>query len=88
MSTEDSQSPEKEEITSIDHLPIKVEFHVGRMVLPASELKSLVAGQVMTTGAEIRFPKVQAVSEGIPFAEGELVDIDGTIGFRILKILK
>ncbi len=72
---------------SLDNLQVAVDFQIGSITLPVNELASLAVGWTLTDLPNITFPKVLALSAGRPFAEGELVEIDGKLGFRITKIL-
>ena len=55
--------------------------------MPVNELARLASGWTLTDLPGLTFPRAQAISAGRAFAEGELVDIDGKIGFRITRLL-
>ena len=73
-------------MTPVAEIPIPVEFRVGEAVFTVEELRGLCPGTTLTEVSGLLFPRVQAVSHGRVFAEGELVEVDGKLGFRILKV--
>ena len=69
-------------------LRVRVDFRIGQIELPLQELLRLAEGQTLQKLDGIRFPRVEAVSAGRVFAEGELVEVGGRIGFRILRLVR
>ena len=63
--------------------PIEVVVEVARFTLPLEELAALRTGEVLTTGQPIG-EQVTVRASGQAIARGELVDVDGQIGVRIL----
>ena len=55
--------------------------------MPVNELAALTPGFTLTDLPGLIFPRAVAVASGRAFAEGELVEIDGKIGFRITRLL-
>jgi type III secretion protein Q len=67
-------------------VPVELRVVVGRVTLSFAELSSLREGDVVTTHKAIGQAVVlEAAGRGI--AEGELVDIDGELGVRVLRLL-
>lgn len=62
---------------------IELQAEVARFSLTLSELQKLQQGDVLVTGRRIGERVALRVS-GQPFAEGELVDVEGELGVRIL----
>ena len=79
---EDEQNP-----NVLDQVNIRIDFQIGEISMSAKQLASLAPGFTLTDLPHMIFPRARAMSGGRAFAEGELVDIDGKIGFRITKIL-
>ena len=68
-------------------LPVRIDFHVGEVSISASKLGELCEGYCFPKLEGVGFPLARALCGGKAFAEGELVDIDGKIGFRITRLL-
>jgi type III secretion system YscQ/HrcQ family protein len=64
--------------------PIEMQVEVARFSLSFEELQRLRAGDVLVTGRRIGERVVLRIS-GRSFAEGELVDVEGEIGVRLLS---
>ena len=69
-------------------LRVRVDFRAGQVELPLAELLALSEGQVLPRLDGVVFPRVEAVSAGRVFAEGELVEVEGRVGFRVTKLLR
>lgn len=68
-------------------IQVTVKFQVGEVQLPLAELLALNEGTVVDGDALFTyFPKVRAVLNDKVIAEGELVKIDGRIGFHVTKM--
>ena len=65
--------------------PVVVRVEVGSVSLSAKEWAQLRAGDVVETGQRVAEPVVLRVA-GRPVARGELVEIEGELGVRILEI--
>ena len=67
---------------------IQITFQVGEAKIALSDLLNLSEGQVLEGEALYTyFPKVRALLGDRQIAEGELVKVDGKIGFRITKVI-
>ena len=71
----------------LDNIIVRVDFRIGEVSMPVNELARLAPGFTLSDLPGLTFPRAQAISAGRVFAEGELVDIDGKIGFRITRLL-
>jgi len=73
-------------VTSLEDVPVRLTFDLGDLVMPFSEIKSLTPGYLI----ELNIPVSQAVtirSLNKVIGVGELVNIDGRMGVRIVKLL-
>jgi type III secretion system YscQ/HrcQ family protein len=66
--------------------PIEIGLELARFQLQLGELERIAAGDVLATGRRIG-ETVTLRAANQPFAEGELVDVEGELGVRITKIL-
>ncbi|HVU02066.1 MAG TPA: FliM/FliN family flagellar motor switch protein [Polyangiaceae bacterium] len=66
--------------------PVVVSVEVASVTLRAREIAALGAGDVLETGVRLSEPVVLRVA-GAEIASGELVNVDGEIGVKILRIL-
>lgn len=67
--------------------PIELCLEVARFTLPLRELSALRPGEVLNTGSAIG-ASVTLTAAGRPIARGELVDVDGEVGMRVLELLR
>jgi flagellar motor switch protein FliM len=69
----------------IDELPVELSCRLAEITLSAREVLQLAPGAVVPLG---RGPAggVDLISAGRVVARGELVDVDGELGVRILEI--
>lgn len=65
--------------------PVEVTAELGRVTLRGEEVLGLAPGAVLALGASRRRIVLRAAGE--PWAEGELVDVDGELGVRITRLL-
>lgn len=85
--TDDTEPKEPSPQGALASLPVRIDFHVGEVSVPASKLGELCEGYCFPKLEGSGFPLARALCGGKAFAEGELVDIDGTLGFRITRLL-
>lgn len=81
-------APVKEEVLQMSKdIPVQLVAVIGRTTISVKDLMSCQMGQVIDLG---RPPSetVDIVASGKLFARGELVDIDGKLGVRIVKLVK
>jgi flagellar motor switch protein FliM len=65
--------------------PLEVSIEIARFTLPLSEVASLAEGEVLATGRAIG-ERVTLRANGQAIATGELVDVEGEVGMRILSL--
>ncbi len=65
--------------------PVTLSVELARFVLPLEEIAALAPGEVVRTGARIGERVALRAGERV-VATGELVDVDGEIGIRILEL--
>lgn len=68
-------------------IPVQVVVVMGRKGVTVKDLLALKSGQVIDMGKAPAEP-VDLVASGRVIAKGELVEVDGKLGVRILKLLK
>jgi flagellar motor switch/type III secretory pathway protein FliN len=68
---------------AVGDLPVVVRVEIGAARMRAREWAALGAGDVVALGRRVAEPVVLRVA-GVEVARGELVDIDGEVGVRIL----
>lgn len=68
-------------------LPIDIKLEVGQLTIELGQLMQLEVGSTIDDGVLSYFPKVRAVCGDRTIAEGELVNVDNRIGFRITRVL-
>ncbi len=67
-------------------LPVTVTVSLGELTLPAADVARLAPGQVVELDLPVGDP-VTLRAAGQPLAQGELVDVDGALGVRILRLV-
>ncbi|MBW2462489.1 MAG: type III secretion system cytoplasmic ring protein SctQ [Deltaproteobacteria bacterium] len=65
--------------------PIEVAVEIARFTLPLAEIAGLAPGEVLVTGNALG-ERVTLRANGRAVASGELVDVDGEVGVRILSL--
>ena len=81
--TKTEQSPSS---LDLDALDIELRFELGRETLTLGELRNLAPGRTFELKSSIQAP-VTVTANARPVARGELVDIEGRAGVRILELL-
>lgn len=71
---------------NMDGLDVELSFELGRETLTFGELRQLAPGRVFQLKGPTSGP-VFVTANGRPVARGELVDIEGRAGVRILELL-
>lgn len=83
---ETKMGEESSATTQVTHdANVEIEAVVGRATLTFSELSRLRPGQIFTADRNIGDP-VEIVANGAVVAHGELVDVEGRLGVRILSL--
>jgi type III secretion protein Q len=73
-------------INDPDQLPVQLTFEVGRLEMTLAELRRLGPGSVLELGRAIAEP-VRICAQGRPVGQGELVDIEGMVGVKVVRLL-
>jgi type III secretion system YscQ/HrcQ family protein len=71
---------------ALDEVPIELCLELARFSVTLAELRALRPGDVLATGRLIG-ERATLTASGRPLARGELVDLDGEIGLRVLEVL-
>ena len=72
-------------IDLVGDAPIELRVEIARVSLPLEDLAKLTPGEVVTTGRLLGAEVVLRAADQI-IATGELVDVDGEIGVRVLRL--
>lgn len=70
-----------------DDVPLELCLELARFNLPIGELSALAPGEVLSTGRPIGEQVALSIA-GRVVARGELVEIDGEIGMRVLELAR
>jgi flagellar motor switch/type III secretory pathway protein FliN len=68
-------------------MPVELTLTVGTVTLPLERLMTMMEGQTFTDEVTSFFPRVRLHSADRLIAEGELVRVDGRIGFRVTRLM-
>jgi type III secretion protein Q len=74
------------ELLPIDALTFAFEAVLGTLSLSVAELAHLRQGSIVAFRLPARERMVTLLCQGIPFARGELIDIDGSLGVRVTRL--
>jgi len=69
----------------VERTQVSVRFLLGRLELLTSEVMRLSPGRVLTLEAPLA-RRVDVQVDGVSIGQGELVDIEGTRGVRLLRV--
>lgn len=68
-------------------MPVELTLTVGTVTMPLARLMTMTEGQTFTDEVTSFFPRVRLHSADRLIAEGELVRVDGRIGFRVTRLM-
>lgn len=74
-------------VEAVGEVPVVVRVEVGSVELSARQWSELAPGDVLTVGRRVRDP-VSIRASGVEIARGELVEVDGEVGVRIVSLTK
>lgn len=83
--TEESVSDAKPLLETLGDTPVTLSLELARFALPLAELATLGPGEVVRTGAAIGERVVLRAGDKT-IATGELVEVEGEVGVRILEL--
>ena len=69
------------------HMPVELTLSVGSVSMPLEKLLHMVEGQTLTDEVSSFFPRVRLHAADRLVAEGELVRVDGRVGFRVTRLV-
>ena len=73
------------DVAKVGDLPVKLTFDIGDMELPFHEVESLTAGYIINL--QESFSEVVKIrSQNRVIGTGELVDINGKVGVRVISL--
>ncbi|WP_144142608.1 FliM/FliN family flagellar motor switch protein [Paraburkholderia sp. BCC1884] len=76
------------ELLPIDALTFAFEAVLGTLSLSVAELAHLRQGSIVAFRLPARERTVTLLCQGIPFARGELIDIEGSLGVRVTRLTR
>jgi flagellar motor switch/type III secretory pathway protein FliN len=82
-----SSPPALEGDSGMSKVPVELTLTVGALSLPLSKLIEMTEGQTFTDELTSFFPRVRLHASDRLVGEGELVRVDGRIGFRVTRIV-
>ena len=82
-----SGQPAQEGAQGMSALPVQLTLTVGSLTLPLAQLMAMSEGQTFTDELSSFFPRVRLHAADRLVAEGELVRVDGRIGFRVTRLI-
>ena len=82
-----SGQPAQEGARGMSALPVELTLTVGSLTLPLAQLMAMSEGQTFTDELSSFFPRVRLHAADRLVAEGELVRVDGRIGFRVTRLI-
>ena len=85
MSTDDQDSADA--LEALASAPIQVVAEIARFVLRADELVALRPGSILTVGP-LRPTSVDVRIGDASWAHGELVNVDGKLGIRLISLAR
>jgi type III secretion protein Q len=89
MIDEDRDQPEMtSEFIAIDALTFAFDAVLGTLSLSVHELAHLRTGSILSLQIPVRERAVTLLCQGVPFARGELIDIDDALGVRITDLTR
>ncbi|MEK9823100.1 MAG: FliM/FliN family flagellar motor switch protein [Gammaproteobacteria bacterium] len=80
-------SPESSERSRLSSVPVELTLNVGSLSLPLEQLLAMSEGQTFTSELSSFFPSVRLLASDRLVAEGELVRVDGHVGFRVTRLI-
>src|SRR5690349_19879631 len=76
------------EFIAIDALTFAFDAVLGTVSLSVPELADLRTGSILSLQIPVRERSVTLLCQGVPFARGELIDIDDALGVRITDMTR
>jgi len=73
--------------SGMSQMPVELTLTVGSLSLPLAKLIEMTEGQTFTDELTSFFPRVRLHAGDRLVGEGELVRVDGRIGFRVTRIV-
>jgi flagellar motor switch/type III secretory pathway protein FliN len=73
--------------SGMSQLPVELTLTVGSISLPLARLIEMSEGETFTEELTSFFPRVRLHAADRLIGEGELVRVDGRIGFRVTRIV-
>ncbi|MEM1415780.1 MAG: FliM/FliN family flagellar motor switch protein [Myxococcota bacterium] len=85
MRTRHEESDTEIGLRELDEAPITLAVELARVTLRLAEARALRPGELLPTGSAVG-TRVRLRAGDVAVAEGELVDVDGELGVRIVRL--
>ncbi|RMH51209.1 MAG: flagellar motor switch protein FliN [Zetaproteobacteria bacterium] len=76
----------KPNLEAIMHVPLEVSVELARITLPLHNVARLHRGMVVELDKDAN-AEVDILANGMVFARGEVVSIDGKLGVRVIEVV-
>lgn len=87
MIDEDTECAEMtSELVPASALTFSFDAVIGTLTLTLDELTRLRPGSIVSLQLPVRRRSVLLLCQGVPFARGELIDVDDALGVRIVDL--
>jgi type III secretion protein Q len=81
-----AQTAGEARVSSLENIPVSLEFDLGSLSLPLGELAALQPGYVFELPLRLEHARVVIRANGTPIGQGELVAAGDTLGVQLLSI--
>ena len=85
--TAQDRESNQQQANNLGSIETQITFVVGQAEVSLGQLRELHEGSLIENAVTSYFPNVRAQVNGRTIAEGEWVEIDGQVGFRVTKLL-
>ncbi|HJK98315.1 MAG TPA: FliM/FliN family flagellar motor switch protein [Polyangiaceae bacterium LLY-WYZ-14_1] len=83
--SDDPAIPPRELLSTVAEAPVEVAIELARFRLPLGELLSARPGEVLASGVEVGSQVRLTIGDRL-IATGELVDVEGELGVRLIRV--
>ncbi len=87
METSELHAAPEDKTSPMAGMPVELTLVVGSVTMSLSQLMTMSKGHTYTEEVISFFPRVQLHAGSRWVAEGELVQVDGRVGVRIVKLM-
>lgn len=81
-----SQTAPPAEAATLDEIPIRLAFELGRVEMTVAELASVGPGHVVPLALDPRTGPVDVIANGRRIGRGEIIEVNGALAIRIVSL--